>query len=398
MKNILILTSGHCKKASANGMCSLALAEELKKHNVGVYVVSCDKELSADDTDNTVVSVLRQPKKVVLPTRNLFLKLYRRIRNILFHTWTPEYETQTVERLVDAGNRICSNVRIDGIICMYFPLETIIAGKQLKERYPQISLMVYELDSVKDGISGSSKRNGHFLFSWRNFLSRLYRKADCVMVLKCHEHSWLQEFPQHKHRLQIVDLPLITPPNLPLVERQDNQLQLLYAGELSEDYRSPAPLLEAFRKLDIPAHLHFFSRGCENALERAMLSDDRIICHGYVEKAVLDRAVAQADILLSIGNQVSNSLPSKGITYMTYGKPIIHFSLQKNDICETYFRKYPLALIIEQGTNADEAAKMIEAFVQDCSKRTVPFEQLQKAFPMNMPSYSAQVILEGLQR
>ena len=388
MKNLLILTSGYCGKATANGLCAQALVKAMEKEGLGAYIVSCDTEQVSVDPGGKVVSLWCPRLDTVQPKRSFLQRVWNRMKLTVLYTWTPKYQKQMVEKLVKAASDICKETDISGIVCMFFPLETIIAGWHLKKRFPQIPMIVYELDSVTDGIGGSVKRNGSLLFSYRRFMGALYKKADSVMVLKCHEKCWLKEHDGHKTKMRIVDLPLVFPAELPQAQEKTPEPQMLYAGELSLQYRSPQCLLKACESLEESFSLHFYSKGCETQLQEAAEKDGRIHCHGYVDRSTLNAAVARADIMLSIGNQVSNSLPSKIITYMTYGKPIIHFSLQPNDICAEYLKQYPLALVLEWNTDIQSAAGRIAAFMKESAGKTVPFGTLEEMFPMNVPAYS----------
>ena len=394
MKNLLIMTSGYCGKATANGLCAQALVEALEKENICVHVVSCEPVLPQTNPDGRVLAVQCQPPKAVRTCHRFLGKLWNRIMRMLQYTWIPEYDKQTVERLVEAAGGVCRRTKIDGIICMFFPLETVVAGWLLKKQFTDIPLLVYELDSVTDGIGGSGRWNWDILFAYRRYMDSIYKTVDCIMVLKCHEECWLREHSRHAKRMRIVDLPLIFPANLPLVKKSRAQTQLLYAGELSLGYRSPRKLLAACHLVKEPYQLHFYSKGCEDLLREEQEKNDRIYCHGYVSRSTLSAAVAEADIMLSVGNQVSNSLPSKIITYMSYGKPIIHYSLQPDDVCKEYLKRYPLALVLEWDTGVELAALRIAEFMRDFAERRVPFDAVAELFPMNLPYYSVSIIRE----
>ena len=81
---------------------------------------------------------------------------------------------------------------------------------------------------------------------------------------------------------------------------------------------------------------------------------------------------------------------------MTYGKPIIHFSLQENDICNEYLANYPAALVLNHNMSQDEAVERINTFIKDYKGHTVPFADLHNIFSTNLPSYSAKKVLERL--
>ena len=68
--------------------------------------------------------------------------------------------------LVENAREVIASNNIGCIISMFFPIETVVAGNILKKEFPNISFMVYELDSVMDGIAAGSP-SGSFLIPKR---------------------------------------------------------------------------------------------------------------------------------------------------------------------------------------------------------------------------------------
>ena len=123
--------------------------------------------------------------------------------------------------------------------------------------------------------------------------------------------------------------------------------------------------------------------------------------HGYVSLEELNKEVSATDFLLSIGNNLTGqvtSLPSKVISYMAYGKPIIHIDAGKNDIAKEYLSKYPLAIIIDPHSDLGDNAKKINAFIHECKGKRVPFEHVESIFTMNTPAFTANCIEQSISR
>ena len=104
-------------------------------------------------------------------------------------------------------------------------------------------------------------------------------------------------------------------------------------------------------------------------------------------------AIINADILISIGNNISRSVPSKLISY---GKPIIHFSSQKKDVCCEYLNKYPLALIIHQNDSLETSCKKIVSFLKESKDKRLDSGFVQKIYPLNVPLYSVILITDRI--
>lgn len=397
MKNILIIASGYSGKATANGVCVKSLVAELERNGANVFVVSYDTEIVKEETNDRIYSIYR-PLVMKKKSTRIFKKGINFAKRIIMHTWTPEYDKEVVAKTVCEGVKICEQVDIDTVISFFFPLEAVVSANSLKKRCPNIKHIICELDSVADGIAGGMrKRNCHVLFSYKRFLSSLYRFADLIMVLNCHKDYWIESFIHFQAKMKFYDIPILTPSREPmrhLVVDKRKHINFIYAGILSASYRSPDKMLKTFIYIGdrLSWQLDLYSKGCDEVLSK--VCDRRIHNNGYIGQVELDQKIVDADFLVSIGNTVSKSLPSKVIAYMSTGKPIIHFSLQENDICNEYLLKYPLALIISKNEKPEDAAKKIVNFARLNLGKHISFDYLCKTFPMNLPEYSAKLIYE----
>lgn len=100
------------------------------------------------------------------------------------------------------------------------------------------------------------------------------------------------------------------------------------------------------------------------------------------------RIMQQADILINIGNNVANQVPSKLFDYISTGKPILNFC-KLND-CPTipYLKKYGNALSIIEGEQSIEAqAKEVEKFIAGCLGRNLEYSEIQNLFFENTAEY-----------
>lgn len=399
MERVLVITQGYCGKAAANGLCAQTLVKELQNRGVQVSVISCEIEGNVAEDNSSVIPVYyATSQKAITYSSTYISKVFRYIKRVIRYSFTPKYNKVLVRDVEKAAEEVICQSRPELVLCTFFPTEALLAGYRIAKKHPECKLVSYELDSVTDGIVGSIGRLGKYiLVSYRLLLNRIYRRAKTIMILKCHENSWTNEYKRHSKKMRVVDLPLLCDNHYENDDAAEQSLRLLYSGALDKEYRSPAVLLAAFSALQEPtAKLEFYSRGCDEELGEAAAADERISCFGYVDQSTLTNAIRKADILLNIGNRVSNSLPSKLITYMTYGKPIIHFSLQENDVCVEYLKKYPLSLVIGKNDEVSETAERLKTFIQEVRGKSVPYEVLRHNFCSNLPSYSVDILLQDM--
>ena len=282
---------------------------------------------------------------------------------------------------------------------MFFPPETVSAVSLYKKKNGTFKYVIYELDSYTDGISC---RNPNFIgdiikSAKIRWTKKQYRLADKIITMNSHKSNSQSLYSSSfGKKISFADLPLLVDNTGKSKHEDKSKIRFLYTGELDKSYRSPEFLLEILNKKckNVDWQFDFFSKGnCEDMLNSASSKDSRIIRHGYVDKSTLDSYYNNADILISIGNSCSNSMPSKIINYVSTGLPIIHFSLQCTDVAAEYLAHYPLALIIPWKASVDNAAEMIEGFVNSDSSQQLAFDKISAAYPESSPEFSANIIL-----
>lgn len=393
MKKVLIIASGYCGKATANGLCAQAICEELSCNNISCKVITYGDEDIAFDKDSNISYILHKKKE---KQSNWFLRFLALLKRFICNTFSPQYDKKLVNKIYKEALKLYSIEKYDAIISMYFPIEAVLAGYKLKKKLQRVKCLIYELDSVGDGLGGGkSLSEKHLVFSYTFLLNKLYKKADGIMVLNCHKLYWEEKYKPFLQKLEIVDLPLLKNKKAPYC-KENKEISFIYSGVLNENYRSPIKMVETFSSFDFSYKLNFYSKGCESYLKENQKENKKININGYVEKEVLEKAILNADFLINIGNSKSNSLPSKLITYMSYCKPIIHFSLQENDICEKYLSHYPAAFIVSDKQTLEEYKEKLILFINENIEKNIEFQDFVKSFEMNVPFYSTQKIIEKL--
>jgi len=181
---------------------------------------------------------------------------------------------------------------------------------------------------------------------------------------------------------------------VPPIYKTKKTTDFLYSGLLNSHYRSPQVLLDLFIRINDPNwHLYFYVRGdCKELLDIQSQNFQRIHYEGYVDVETLKTEQQSADFLINIGNAFSNSVPSKLISYFSFGKPIIHFKKQEIDVCEEYLRDYPLSLVIDERKDIEHNVMLLKRFVLDHLGQLVDNEYIKKKYKMNTPQYSAGLI------
>lgn len=386
MSRILFLSSLYLGAAGANGICTKNIVNQLKQSGHEVFVLCYDK---GEPEEN--VYTVKTP--VLARKRSLFTKIWGRLRGI----FVPQLNGALIKEYQTQALKICEEKHIEVVVGMFFPLETATVMRTIKKKFPAIRTVMYELDSVGDGIFSGSKYNVLATKAFERWNARQYRYTDRVVVMESHEEYWNKVFGKRfGDKLVLADIPVLVEKQLPSVSKTtEDPISLLYGGLIEQSYRSPDHLLavfEAYAKKE-KATLDFFSKGdCEEKIAQVAKRVQGIRQNGYVAEAILDEAIAKADALISIGNRVSRSVPSKLIAYLAFGKPIVHISLQRNDVCVHYLEKYPLGLVLNAWDPVEENAQKMYDFINTVRGKKTEFSVVAKVLKKNTPPYSAEMI------
>lgn len=382
MANYIVLSTFYHNKPSANGICANNIVNELMLNNNSVDII-CYKNLYSSEKKTCIheINFEYSPQKGIIKK---LIRFTQRLHSPLINKkLVDDYFTKILE--------IISDKRIDCIIAMCFPLEALLAAYLVKQIHSNIIIIDYELDSVIDGVDYRQSKNKKRIYE--KWFTEIYQKIDYIFIMKSHLEYWNKSFCYFKDKLRAVDIPVLIPKTNNNVINNNIPL-LIYSGLIEKRYRSPNYLLELFDyiKDKIEYELVFFSKGdCERTISEYVKDNSKIKQYGYVSQGELELVMKKANFFVNIGNSFSNSVPSKLINYISYNKPIIHFSPNYSDVCLSYLKEYPLALIVDQNIPIEQEAERIIDFIRNhkCADFKV---NINKIFEMNTPKFSSDII------
>lgn len=164
----------------------------------------------------------------------------------------------------------------------------------------------------------------------------------------------------------------------PVLPPPDGKIRCVFTGKLYADIRSPDYAFSLFRALGTEeTELHIYGRLPPDAGPLP----DNVVFHGEVPTAQANAQMLSADVLVNIGNTVTNLMPSKIFTYMSSGRPILN--LYKKDDCPTlgYLSDYPLALSVRETPEPEETdIERIRTFLRNAKGKSVPFDTVADTF------------------
>ena len=214
----------------------------------------------------------------------------------------------------------------------------------------------------------------------------------------------MSRYDPYRSKLRESDMPRFKVRDIDKIPRYDfgeDGEHWVYAGSIGGPHYNPNQLLEIFKKIENSPKrvLHLYTRGAEADRIAAMANKEKlnVRIHGYVDAATLESIMATADVIVSL--KTSGQISAKIFECMSYGKPIVHFSGQKNDPDVYYLEKYILGNIVKMYEEPQECVpnKLVQFLENSAGKQVDPTE-LKKAFETSTPEYSAERIAEEIMR
>ena len=380
--------------ATANGLCARNLYNELLCEHNQVKVVCYYAENA--DNDNNIITV--EEKREYRKNASLWSRRINSYYRLLRSFFVPYFDSKLVKQYISELER--SDFLPECIIAMYFPFESIIAAYQYKLKHPEVRIIAYELDSAGDGIANQVGFNQRISNAIEKSLIHYYDGFDRIIVMRSHIEYWKIKHHKHINIMRTADIPiLIRNEHMSTLGIQDYTFYSgIYTGLLDTNYRNPLYLIELLNLVNQKSkffEVHFFSKGnCEDIIKNFSENTNYIFQHGYVDKESLDTELKKAQFLINIGNANSHSLPSKLIDYISSGKPIIHFSQQKDDVCLSYLKRYPNSLILYTDTDIKLNSEKLKSFITTNVGRVINQNYIESTFEENTPAFSVRCMFE----
>ena len=232
-------------------------------------------------------------------------------------------------------------------------------------------------------------------------MRRILRGTDVIFTTPfCREVISAGEYRRYSSKVVPVGFPIVTAQTVrpPEKAREPGRFRLLFCGWLCSDIRSPRYFLDLLSRLDERFTVTFMGKECTQLRKRfSVQTKAELITLPQQPYETALQAMADADILINIGNSVPVHMPSKTLEYINTGKPFVNF--YKMDDCPTlyYTKRYPLCLnLSEREPDLDAAAERFVAFCEQSSGKTVDRAFLEEEYADCTPGFIADRILQAL--
>lgn len=415
MKHIVFVLGHFYPDPSPNGYCVQKIINELKRDYIISVICTNSSNLSSDLSKDMNIYYINNwrnklrnfaTRKYKVSKHKVLRKMYysiiyltRLFRGLLALYLWPTSEKWFINKAFKLLNDINAIKRIDTIVTVSIPYEAHISGLKFKKNNLNIKWLTYTLDRFSDNEALHKYALNKNALRKINIMSEseVHNLADMNFIIG-NRRDWSESLPGVSNdKFRVLSFPLICPLEdlgKEIFNKKDDKIHLIFAGTFYKKIRNPEYLLKLFTNINSDKLvLHLFTRGdCEDIINKYVkISNGNIINHGIISIENIHTAMQQADILVNVGNTVTDQMPSKIYEYISSGKPIINFysnNLSYNDI----FKQYPFYLDIEQDFSRIQQKE--REFLEFCLKnkgQKVDYKAIKNLYYESTPKYVSEI-------
>ena len=279
---------------------------------------------------------------------------------------------------------------VDVVWSICSPMAAICAGVDFKKIHPEVRVCSYTVDPFS-----TPDRVRPILHSRKEMLAfeqKMLVGMDSVLL----SEEVYNARPELRETIPACrPLPYLMP-SFEVSKNKPEEGEVLvgvYAGSFYEKIRNPRFMLDVLSRLNRNTFkLVLYSKGCESVVGE-YANVDNIEQHGLITPTQLAEEYRKADILIGVGNSVSDFLPSKTFEYIAQGKPIVFFNYKGHDSKELEI--HPLALQLTDDIPVEAACTRLLEFCERVKTETIKEEELASLYSKHSPSSIKQIIKEA---
>lgn len=413
--NILFLTDTCFSAATPNAICTMNVAEELVKLGHAVFFIAYSSEQTPPHYNGFTFYYIKPSfARIMLnisKKKKSFSSLFgfigitaNRLRRLLLLPFYPIVSFSVPIKYRNKYSEVIRCNRIDTVVSVIAPDETLLAGHLIKKRFPEIKFVTYYLDCGTNINQGSS-----FVFLKKILQSkairmenRLLRSADNIIVMKGHSNYYKKTLaPENQGKIHIADVPLLAfhfPLNASFLSSTNDSIEKwIYTGNMEGRIYNPIPfckLFEEYHKLNPNSELHLYGV-CDNRrfFSEVLSKNDFIKWHNSVPHSSIYSIQHNASVLILFKCFSMDSISGKIFEYLPHLKPIILLS-PANDICSRQLSQYSLSLSLDISDSSINNAQKAFAFLSTINSIHKPsIDDIRRVFSLSLPLTTAKLLL-----
>lgn len=367
----------------ANINIAKIIAKKLIKNGHQVFFLgkgnATEEPIYSPDNINYNYVKVNSKNQYIKNKHNYEKKINGKIMSVFNYLRERSKYKKIIEEYIENIESLCKIENINVAIAVSFPFTTSIA---LASANINSKKVLYQLDP----------HSGHYknVKKQRKLKEEInvIKNVDLLFVTRLiYKDNIRNELSSFSHKMHPLDFPNIR--KLEIKEEIDkiafdeNYINCVFVGNIYKDIRNPSYMLNVFeRMVNKKIVLHCIGGGDIDELynHQEKLSE-RLIIYGVVNHNKAINAINDADILINIGNTISNQMPSKIFDYISAGKPMLNF-IKIHDCPTIDFTKlYPLCLdILESEFLKDEQVQKIEYFCTEHKGKIIDYSEIDEIY------------------
>lgn len=279
--------------------------------------------------------------------------------------------------------------KYDAIVAVLGYSEIAAAAINCKQHETNSKLIIYQVDPFSSNkVYPSATQLERDVFE-----KKLYETADAIITTPILlEESKAKYSEDITAKMVAMEFPNVMPVDCKERGRSD-KINCIFTGNIYGNFRNPGYTLKLFDNINSKAEFNII--GSVNAQFKESFSNHRVNYLGPKPLEETKEYLKASDILVNIGNSMTNQVPSKLFEYISYGKPIINICKNRNCPTLPYLQKYPYALnLFEEDEIFDEQVKMLNNFILNNYLNRITSKEIAKIYETCTPQYCAKQMMD----
>ena len=407
-KRILCIVDYYNPIISTNANCADKIAAYFKKNGYVVDFLSYKNNVNDKDIEilpDSSISFKLKPHTISFLEKHKNYSswenvpvLQKKIVNLkakLKSLFKYKTEFQILNSITNTDvKKLLKKANVNWEFCFAFslPIKNIIIGEYLKKQKLVKKFYPFLLDPyVNINLDGFKKQNRKKRIK---FVNKKFRAADLVFEIdQVIERN--KKFPfneSYKQKIREFKIPTLEKLEVCNKSSQNKMPNLAYSGGFYEDIRNPKEMLKAFSQIDLDYRFNIVGAGCENIIKDFCSKKIKFLGKKSHDECL--RLCEKANVLVSLGNNVSGFIPSKIFEYIAFGKPIIHFYSINEDPVIDILNKYPLSFLFDLNNTDGSQVKDLQKFIKLNFRKQVSFLEAIK----RLKEYTSKNICDKIYR
>lgn len=369
MKKVLFILHEYYPYGSAITNCIDPIIQEMKKKNIEVSIITRRTQRiikKFEIIDNVKVyrinDYFTMNNSIIENSKSKIRTCYHRlIRKIIWNYKTIIKKDNdgylNKERTIKLINKHLKN-NFDTIISCSYPFKTHRIAYEIKKENNKIVWVAYQFDPHSLNCTLDENK----IEQRMNEEIKILSNADKIFLpMDNYEQNIKTELNVLKEKYYPIDFPLIKEKRNNNKSKKNKLIKFAFTGTLYDNIRLPYNMLDFFRNIEFDYELnlcYITSTKISNKLkDYKKVFGKKLILNENLSKEKCDEIIDSSNIIINIGNEISNQTPSKVFEYVSYGKPIINFYSIKEDTSKKVLEKYPLKLNIYKDFTKEDMDK-----------------------------------------